>query len=193
MLYFTSDLHFNHQICYNYRKDHFKSLKDMNSTILYNITHTVPENATLYILGDIFKADFLGVLKPMNYKLRILLGNHDRDYDKKLQKSGKEWIKETIDMYDLDAIIIDEPIAICGGFIYISHEPLGITDMLPNCINLYGHVHPGENFPKLKPIKKYIDGGRSYNCTLDYNDFKPISILEIYNKLGLYDEPEELN
>ena len=103
---------------------------------------------------------------------------------------------------DLDATIVkednmkvlindrDEKVkyySICNNFIYLSHIPLYYNNSYN--INLHGHYHPG---PKSKydlienmNICTYDYGGRHYNCAVDYNDFKPISLCEIFTKMNI--------
>lgn len=89
MKYFTSDLHFNHKnICSgvsnwdntNNCRD-FKTIADMNDTIIASICDTVTESDILYILGDFAfgkKSEIPSLIKKLpTTDVRLIYGNHD--------------------------------------------------------------------------------------------------------------------
>ena len=120
--YFTADLHFNHRHCFeNYRHLFYNTIDNMNVSIINNILSTVPKRATLYILGDIFKAEYLGLLKPNEYKIKILFGNEDVKYDNE-KINGRQMIIDVLNKYNIDYEIIEDGHTICSGFVYLSHD-----------------------------------------------------------------------
>lgn len=86
-VYFTADLHLGHANVIPYCNRPFKSLHEMNKTILDNINSVVEENAQLYILGDFCwnrgnqkRAEDMVIKfrEKINCKtVHLLLGNHD--------------------------------------------------------------------------------------------------------------------
>lgn len=80
MIYFSSDLHLNHNKSFIYERRGFASVGDMNYTILKNFNHIVNDNDDLYLLGDIFLGDLDSGIKLFNQlpgKIHLIYGNHD--------------------------------------------------------------------------------------------------------------------
>ena len=81
--YFISDTHFSDTNILTYRnkckkiKNKFTNVGSMNKLIIKNIIDTIPEDSTLYILGDIGDCSLLTYLT--NIKLIFILGNHDNE------------------------------------------------------------------------------------------------------------------
>jgi calcineurin-like phosphoesterase family protein len=80
LIYFTSDLHLNHDRDFIYGVRGFKSIDEMNEAIIKNWNKTVNDSDTVCILGDIMLGDNKESIELFN-KLKgqkfIVLGNHD--------------------------------------------------------------------------------------------------------------------
>jgi metallophosphoesterase len=89
MTYFTSDLHFGHanimKFHPNFRK--FQNINDMDNTLIRLWNSRVNPCDEVYNLGDVsFHKDFeqtLKILKRLNGKHVLILGNHDQEIRKR--------------------------------------------------------------------------------------------------------------
>jgi len=136
--YIISDTHFNSFSVANICNRPFKSLKEMNETMIKNWNHVVKENDIIYHLGDfvddsMFQTNNIKEFREkLNGRIRIILGNHDRYIP------YSEWLKFGFDR------VYDQPIVI-DNFIMLSHEPLFLNDLANSnakaYLNIHGHVH----------------------------------------------------
>ena len=72
MIYFSSDLHFNHNKEFLYKPRGFDSVDAMNITIVNNWNSIVTDEDDVYILGDLMLGDNelgISLLKKLNGKL----------------------------------------------------------------------------------------------------------------------------
>ena len=85
MIYFTSDLHLNHNREFIWKSRGFNSVDEMNRTIIDNINSLVEEDDSLYILGDLMlnsakRDESMALLREIKCKyVYIIIGNHDTD------------------------------------------------------------------------------------------------------------------
>ena len=172
MIYFTSDNHFYHKNIIKYENRPFTDEYDMNRQMIKNWNQTVNPNDSVYILGDFAFTDGNNanyLLTQLNGKKFLIKGNHDSFLkDNEFDRTKFEWIK---DYYRLKHD---------GMKFILFHYPIAVQDCKHHgSIHLYGHIHSnkGENHPLT------YDLGRAYNVGVDVNDFKPISIVDIMNKL----------
>jgi calcineurin-like phosphoesterase family protein len=172
MIYFTSDNHFYHKNIIKYEDRPFSDVCDMNRQMIKNWNQTVNSNDSIYILGDLaftngYNANYL--LTQLNGKKFLIKGNHDSFLnDNEFDRTKFEWVR---DYYHLKHD---------GIKFILFHYPIAVWDCKHHgSIHLYGHIHSnkGDNHPLT------YDLGKAYNVGVDVNDFKPISIVEIINKL----------
>lgn len=171
MIYFTSDLHFNHDKEFLYVPRGFTNVKDMNEAIVENWNLIVNKEDTVYVLGDCMLGDNeegIEYLKRLNGTILLCYGNHDTDSRKILYTT-------------LPNIIIEgySTVIKYGKFrFYLSHYPTlcGNVDdgkyFSQHTINLCGHTHTKDKFNDW-------DKGMIYHCELDAHDMKPVSIDQI--------------
>ena len=57
MIYFTSDLHFNHNKNFIYESRGFKSIEEHDKEIIKNWNNIIKDNDDVYILGDLMLGD----------------------------------------------------------------------------------------------------------------------------------------
>ena len=89
MIYFSSDLHFNHNKDFLYKPRGFDSIDAMNMAVVSNWNSVVTNEDDVYILGDLMLGDNeagISLLKMLNGKLHIILGNHDTESRRELYK-----------------------------------------------------------------------------------------------------------
>ncbi len=149
--YITSDLHFDHKniIKYCNRPYEFslEGVAKMNEDILKQFDE-LPAGSTIINLGDIalnssLKFDklkeFVDKMKENDKKLWIVLGNHDREMNRKVKD-----LKRFETPYDLFiALGFDRvfpfPFLLEGKYL-LSHEPVYLKPG-SNLVSLFGHVH----------------------------------------------------
>lgn len=136
--YVIADTHFNSYTTAEICNRPFKSIKQMNETMIKNWNRVVKKDDIIYHLGDFVDDGFsqLEYIKQfkdrLNGRVRIVLGNHDRHFP------YGEWLKFGFDR------VYDQPIVI-DNFIILSHEPLFLNDFANSnakaYLNIHGHVH----------------------------------------------------
>ena len=164
-IWIWSDTHFNHNAIIEYednRKSNFKTIEDMNKTLLKNWRETVKSKEKIFHLGDFsFKQNKYNVEKIVKntpgYKI-LVIGNHDRC------KSVKWWREVGFDE------VYPYPI-IYNDLYILSHEPVYLNDSMPY-INIHGHLHS----------KKYI-GNNYINVCVENINYKPIKLNDIMKKI----------
>lgn len=138
--FFISDLHIGHLNILKMDGRPFKTLDEMNETIIKNWNNTVKKSDEVYILGDFFfkgkLKDALTFIEQLNGNLHLIIGNHENLIlnNKILQDKFKSILhyKELnliIDNKKFDVILSHYPIINYNG------------NYKDNRIMLYGHVH----------------------------------------------------
>jgi len=170
--FFTSDLHFFHENIIKYCDRPWSSVDKMNKGLIQNWNDIVPEDADVYITGDLgmMGNDKAGRLTPILNKLKgrkhLIYGNHDRI-------SHSKYI-------DIGIFSVHYPyLQLSNGWICL-HDPALATACPKNSVIISGHVHNlYGKFTKASKGKTIIDVG------VDSWDYKPVSMKEINNLLGV--------
>ena len=176
MIYFTSDLHLGHDKPFMYEPRGFKSIQEHDKAIIDNINSIVTNEDDLYILGDIIMGDQdrgIELLKSINGKKTIILGNHDTE-----NKIAKYKSLGIPCHYML-------PLRYGKYSFLLCHYPI---KLFPNWDKpakksrwcLCGHVHSSNEYDD-------IEIG-NYHVQLDAHENKPISINEVINAITSYKE-----
>ncbi len=181
--YFTiSDLHFGHE---NIRKfyydeggvdrlvrpdirtgtwlNQFRDLEDHDDFLIQQWNDTVPDNATVYVLGDVAinRAKGMHKLARLNGRKILVPGNHDIF-------PAKEYLKY---FDDVRAYIVR------NGCIF-SHIPVHTSQLERFVMNIHGHLHQ-----RWVPYSQ-ADGRadpRYLNVCVEYcKDYKPINMEEVW-------------
>lgn len=170
MIYYMADPHFFHDNIIKLSKRPFKSVEDMNDSIISNINKKVKKNDTLIILGDVCflkkgnVSDIVGCLNRIHAKKQLIIGNHDK---KALNHKEFRDCFEKVSMYD---VIHD-----CGKRVILFHYPIEEWDgFFRGSIHLHGHIHNNEE--NMKKVKN------RYNLSVDVTNFTPMSLNEIINQ-----------
>lgn len=182
-LFFTSDTHYSHSnICRattrwtdadSVTRD-FKSLEDMNDTLVNNINEVVGQDDILIHLGDWSFGGFEMIEEFRNRILcknvHLVFGNHDH-HIRRNKGDVQELFSSTQDYLHLDLRIpkgkeVDKLTLVCMHFPIASWD--GMNDGVPH---LHGHVH--------LPRHQRIGQGKVMDVGVDGNDLYPISIQEI--------------
>ena len=101
MVYFTADMHFGHRAIINMQNRPFESVEEMDRVLLQNFNSVVHKNDTVYILGDICHhmkvEDADDLIRKMNGKKYLIIGNHDKKYDPRLFEDIQDFMKVSVD------------------------------------------------------------------------------------------------
>ena len=185
MIYYISDTHFRDQAIFDKCKRPFKSLDEMESTVISKWNNKVNDEDTIYVLGDIVKDDDVSAFQIFN-KLKghkhLIVGNHDHLILEEIRKSK---IFESVKFIDL---IMDNNRKVC-----ICHYPLmDWMEFNREGILVYGHIHNKTplNGYAYKMMKDYYANLPAYNCGVDVCEFEPRTLDElIHLKEVNKDEP----
>lgn len=177
MIYFTSDTHYNHKNICRFSNRPFKSVEEMNESLIENWNSVVKPEDTTYIIGDFnfgYASESKRILSRLNGSKNLIKGNHDKiEY---LKDVGFGFIK---DYYELNHEFSDgvkQKIVLC-------HYAMRVWNKSHyGSWNLYGHSHGS-----LAPVGKQIDVG--VDAILKYKEwfsidagvkpYTPISIEQI--------------
>jgi len=157
--YFTADTHFGHRNIIKYCNRPFKSVHEMNETMIKNWNDVVDSRDTVYHLGDFgFKGIDL-ILPRLNGNIHLIHGNHDSS----AVKRNKRFITSSP---------IKE-IKINGIKTVLHHYSMRVWNAsFHGSFHLFGHSHG-----TLPPY------GLSFDVGVDAWNFMPISEECILNKM----------
>lgn len=181
MIYFTSDIHFNHKNIIKYaptfRK--YNSIPEMNKGLIELWNNTVTPDDTVYNLGDVMFGSIMikenyDLLDRLNGKHYLIAGNHDETIKnpenkdillRAIKADGNKLFEDIVDYLE---------ISIDNKFICMSHYPmLRWNKGQFGSYMLYGHMHQ-----EMLPIP-----GRILNVGYDLHG-KLLSIDEVNNFIG---------
>lgn len=162
MIYFTSDLHFNHDRAFIYSPRGFPNVEEMNEAIVERFNSIVKPDDDLYVLGDLCLGPDIEanrvLLSRLNGLLHVTWGNHDTARRKQLYAELPNFVEARMVI----------PLKYRGYNFYLSHYPT-ITGNLNEkflkqmTLNLYGHTHQDTNFYEDRPYMYHV-GVDSHNC-----------------------------
>lgn len=176
-IWFSSDLHMGHKNVIDYSSRPWSTVEEMNEGLIQNWNSLVKPKDTVYFLGDFcltakveFVDDWLG---QFNGEWRIIAGNHDRAWLKKLDKLENcdkiKWVRDyaerhfTVGGKKYKLVLCHFPLLFWHGSHYGS-------------IHLHGHSHGG--------AQKLNEGIRRMDVGVDCNNWYPVSLKDIVTKLG---------
>lgn len=172
MIYFSSDLHLNHNKPFIYEPRGFKNIYEMNNTIIKNFNSIITWEDDLYLLGDNFLGELesgISLFNQLPGKIHLIWGNHDTDN----RKNAIEKCHNIIEIIGYAGIIKYNKY-----HFYISHFPTCTTNfddyqksLKQRTLCLAGHTHSKELF---EPCGSYNVAADAHNCF-------PVSIDTIIN------------
>ena len=179
---FISDTHFGHENILDSYRPGFASIDAMDETIIDNINRRMKKNDILYIAGDFCyrsrrsPLEYLNAIKP---KKVLLIGNHDRDWLKRLSDDD---IKEHfIGVHD--RLFIKR-----GGIeLHLNHFPAlawNRSHYFAESFSICGHIHSERTATlaaQLFPLVK-----TQLNAGVDVNNFEPVTFAELVRNNTLF-------
>lgn len=158
--FYTSDYHFGHDNIIKYCGRPFKHSDEMNTTLLLNWNKKVPEEAVVFMVGDvIFGNDRLAesILPRLNGEKILILGNHDREH--RISK----YFSKVYRMMEVN----DKEL----GTTFLCHYPIeSWPGMNRGVVHLHGHCHGG--------LKRLMDNRMDVGVDCHPN-YEPFSSKEI--------------
>jgi calcineurin-like phosphoesterase family protein len=147
MDYIISDLHVNHKSIIGFSQRPFKSVNEMNEAIIDNWNSVITHNDRVFLLGDVmFSREFDEILKlllkTLNGKIILILGNHDVPLEKLFKKN--QYRVPDHKLFIIGHILDTKVDFGCNTFIksVMCHYPLYSWNASMNGRpHFYGHVH----------------------------------------------------
>lgn len=144
-IWFTSDLHFNHDRDFIYGPRGFESAAAMNEQIIHNLHEVVEYSDDLWILGDIIMGDLEAgkkLIKRIPGRIHIIVGNHDSAQRIQAYKDAG------FDVHEAGLLI-----KMKGQTLLLSHFPamtqnFDLKPLSREVINFHGHTHQESNYTK---------------------------------------------
>ena len=176
MIYFTSDLHLNHDRDFIYLPRNFDSVYEMNEAIIERWNSIVNSEDEVYILGDLMLGNneaAIKMIKNLKGNIYIVRGNHDTDARMALYN----------DCYNIKEVTEGRYLKTNGQSFYLCHYPAITsnfekdTHLKSHLINLFGHTHQKTNFYNDNPFMYHV-GVDSHNCY-------PVSIEQIIEDIKI--------
>ena len=167
MVFFIADTHFGHKNIIEMCDRPFESVEDMDDFIIESWNAKVLGNDTVYILGDMFyrHGDPESVLKRLKGKKRLITGNHDDSWMKKVDCSK----------YFLSISRLAEASDGEHGLV-LCHYPLMTWNHPQRNYMIHGHIHNRTDMTFWHLIK---DNPRLLNAGVDINGFWPVTFEEM--------------
>jgi len=162
--YAYSDPHFDSEKIINYCNRPFKSVEDMNETLIMNYNNVVGKNDVCYWLGDVMygatKEKVRHILSRMHGRKYLILGNHDRSH------RAAWWCDAGFDR------VFENPVYLAQYYIMLSHEPLPEFGSMPPIVNFHGHIH----------IQDYDfkNHNQCINVSVEKTDYRPVPLINPY-------------
>lgn len=167
-VFFTSDTHFHHKNILKYCNRPFKTVGEMDSTLIENWNSIVGEDDVIFHLGDFCfgsKKSWKYLLDKLNGKKYLAAGNHDKCIP-------PEKFVDIQHRFNI-RIIGDDEMTSDGQRITVDHYPmLSWYQSHRGSFQLYGHVHGGlsnKETSESKLTPNQLDVG------VDIHKFMPIS------------------
>lgn len=160
-VWFLSDMHFGHDKIRVYENRPFKSLPEMDESIITNWNSKVSKDDNVFVAGDVSfygKEKTTEIIQSLKGNKTLILGNHDR------QKSRQWWLDVGFNEVIAFPIIYKE-------FFIISHEPMYINTNMPYA-NIHGHTH-----------SQKFENPQYVNVSVECINYIPISFNEIVKRL----------
>lgn len=182
-IYYISDLHINHANVIRFDDRPFKTVQEMNDTLLHNWNNVVTNDDTVYILGDFIwskESEWYDIVRSFNGHKVLIKGNHDPNQFSFPVRSLFDDIKDYKE-------ISDE-----GRKVIMCHYPIPFYKATynPDVYMLYGHVHITREYEFMEKLRREIIDSRKTNshalgqfynvgCMLPYMNYTPKTLNEI--------------
>jgi calcineurin-like phosphoesterase family protein len=168
MKYFTSDWHLGHEKVIAFSDRPFRSVSEMDHTIIYNMTSVLKPGEEMFFLGDLaFRKEsashFFNSL-PEDVDFHWIVGNHDYNTD-----AYQQYCKS---ISPLKEIRISKK-----QYIVMCHYPMIAWNRSHHgSWHLYGHFH--RKMQRSHELQRRSTG-KMLNVNLEFYNYKPLSEIEL--------------
>lgn len=166
MIWITSDTHLGHANIILYTKRPFNNVEEMDRCLITNWNKMVKSNDIVYHLGDFSWRNPKYYREQLNGKIHLIRGNHDY---KRIHRGDYKLFESVNDLFVLKYKELD--ITLCHYSMRVWHKSHYNMPML------FGHSHG-----TLEPY------GKSFDVSVDNNNYQPISIDEVFYKLSTLED-----
>jgi calcineurin-like phosphoesterase family protein len=178
--FYIADWHYDHKNIIALDNRPFKSVIEMNTTLIETWNNTVSNEDDVYIPGDMFWCEpkiAMEVLDKLNGKKVLIRGNHDRrhpELDKKFIQ-----VVDYLEIKDKDRHVV------------LSHYPIPcFKNHYYGWYHLYGHVHNSFEYNMMEHDKYLMEELYGKQCKMynvgammPYMDYTPRTLDEIINNV----------
>ena len=167
MTFFTSDLHLGHRNIIRLCGRPFASLEEMDETLVSRWNRKVGQDDNVFVVGDLFfrAEDPEGLLKRLNGRKTLILGNHDRSWTDMVDLScyfkGVHTMLETSDG---------------AHSLTLCHYPMMTYNHCMRGYMVHGHIHgntDADYFPYLATHERIL------NASVEVNNYEPVTFDEL--------------
>ena len=167
MTYFTSDQHFGHFNIIRLSRRPFKTVEEMDETMVERWNAKVRDDDTVYVLGDLFfrVATVEPILKRLKGHKHLVLGNHDPSWTDRVNLADYFESVQTLKEGTVD-----------GRLVTMCHYPMLSYPQARRGYMIYGHIHnnTGDDYWPL-----IMRRPRMLNAGVDVNNFEPVTFEEL--------------
>ena len=165
MIFFTADHHFGHANIIKHSSRPFVSVEEMDAALMANWNAVVKPQDTVYVVGDLFFRNTVSAedyLRKLNGKKHLIVGNHDRDWMKKL---------DLLCFFES----VERLVELNGGThrLTLCHYPMMTWNhVAKGAYMIHGHIHnntDAEYFTLIRNMSNILNAG------VDVNGYYPVS------------------
>jgi calcineurin-like phosphoesterase family protein len=168
--WFTSDTHFSHRNILEYCPlRNYRSVDEMNESILKMWNSTVRPYDDVYHLGDVIFGKDYEILERLNGNKHLIIGNHDQFHISK-SKNSNDFCKNFISFHEYNEVVID------GVEIVMMHYPIeSWNGMRGGVVHLHGHSH---NTLKTRIKNRFDVGIDAFPNMISLDQIKKLSVVK---------------
>lgn len=178
MIYFTADTHFGHANILKFCDRPFPDVGTMDAALIAAWNKRVSGNDTVYVVGDMFFrcSDAEQILKRLKGKKRLIVGNHDSSWMKKVEL-GRHFIS------------VDTLLEISDGShaLTLCHYPLLTWKHAKKSHMIHGHIHndtSADFWPLLAARDNVLNAG------VDINGYCPVTFDEMLENNRIFKQAQ---
>lgn len=170
--YFISDTHFSHSNILTFKRESgallrpdFEDYTAMDERMIDRWNAIVRPDDKVYHLGDVtMHARYLPIVRRLNGRKRLILGNHDIF-------GYKEYAKYFGEVYAMRMLPKEGIMA--------THIPLHINCVKKGWINVHGHIHDkliSEDTRMLEATSDVVQHPKYFSVCVEQRDYTPVHI-----------------